>query len=632
MNNSDKSITPLRRILIGLCLIAVCAMVGIFVIQRSRPTAVVRNKPATLSQQVSLEERPIAVPENGYVGAESCRECHSHNFETWHDSYHRTMTQVANAETAATSFDDVDIEFADPATSKSTLRQEGDTLWVELEEKDALGRPQMMRRPIVMLTGSHHAQGYWYPSGQGRTLKRAPFTYRLDQQRWITHGSTFIQPPGNPNPPNLVGAWNHICDRCHTTRPQPRLGDDGHFDTHVTDFGIACEACHGPGEQHIQNVGLGSDDLAIIHPSGLSPQRSAEVCGQCHAAVEFKTKEEHKKWLRDGFPFKPGEELEGHLRVMDKDVHTFWDDGMVRIAGREYNGLLQTPCFTHEDPAQQMTCMSCHVMHQPADDPRSRKEWANDQLKYTMDSNRPGLHNNQACTQCHQEYTDEKVLSDHTHHAADSAGSICYNCHMPHTTWGLMKAMRSHTISNPNVNESLDPVGRPNACNLCHLDKTLAWTADALNRQYGQPIPELSAEQKEIAAGVLWALQGDAGQRALAAWNMGWSPARETAGEVWMVPFLAQLLVDPYDAVRNRAYLTLKSIEGYENLEYDFLAAEEDREAVQKKVLESWRARHEADPATAVPELLLDASGQLQEAELQRLLRWRDDRDIFLGE
>ena len=89
-----------------------------------------------------------------------------------------------------------------------------------------------------------------------------------------------------------------------------------------------------------------------------------------------------------------------------------------------------------------------------------------------------------------------------------------------------MKAMRSHTISNPNVNESLDPVGRPNACNLCHLDKTLAWTADALNRQYGQPIPELSAEQKEIAAGVLWALQGDAGQRALAAWNMGWSQAR----------------------------------------------------------------------------------------------------------
>ena len=632
MNDGDKLITPLRRILIGLCLIAVCALLVVFVIQREPSDSINRDGRVIVSQQVSTKDRPIAVPSNGYAGSESCRECHEHNYDTWYDSYHRTMTQVASAQTTAASFDDVDIEFADPATNKVTLRQDGDQLWVEQEEIDAAGQSQVVRRPIVLLTGSHHAQGYWFASGQGRTLERAPFTYRMDLNRWTTYGASFLRPPGNPNPPNLVGAWNQVCDRCHTTNPVPRIRNDGHYDTHVTDFGIACEACHGAGAEHIQNAGLGLEDLAIVQPNKLSPRRSSEVCGECHAAVEFKTKEDRAKWLRDGFPFQPGDKLEDYLRIKESDVHTFWDDGMVRISGREYNGLLQTPCFTHEDPAQQMTCMSCHVMHQPADDPRSRKEWANDQLKYTMDSNRPGLHNNQACTQCHQEYADTTFLTNHTHHAASSSGSICYNCHMPHTTWGLMKAIRSHTISSPNVRESLNPIGRPNACNSCHLDKTLLWTADALNRQYGQPIPELSSEQKQIATGVLWALQGDAAQRALTAWAMGWKPARETAGEVWMVPFLAQLLVDPYDAVRNRAYLTLKSIEGYENLEYDFLAAEADREAVQKKVLESWRAQHEADPATAVPELLLDASGQLQEAQLQRLLRWRDDRDIFIAE
>ena len=101
---------------------------------------------------------------------------------------------------------------------------------------------------------------------------------------------------------------------------------------------------------------------------------------------------------------------EDHLKLKQKDIHAFWPDGMVRISGREFNGLIATPCFAHDDPSKQMTCLSCHEMHQPLDDPRSREEWANDQLKYTMDSNRPGLHTNQACTQCHSEYEDENKI------------------------------------------------------------------------------------------------------------------------------------------------------------------------------------------------------------------------------
>ena len=632
MNDGDKSVFHAPRILIGLCVIGLCGLFVLYTILRTDPASATRSKPPTITQEVGIDQRPIAVPEKGFSGSESCRECHSHNFETWHDSYHRTMTQVASAQTTAASFDDVDLEFADSRIEKVTLRQDGDQLWVEQEEVDAAGEPRVVRRPIVLMTGSHHSQGYWFASGQGRALERFPFTYRIDQQRWITDGANFLRPPGDPNAAAVVGAWNHICERCHTTRPHPRAGEDGHLDTHVTDFGIACEACHGAGAEHIKNVDLGLDDLAIVQPNKLSARRGSEVCGQCHGEHMFKSQEAYERWLRDGVYFQPGEELDKHLRIKKKDAHAFWDDGMIRISGREYNGLLQTPCFTHEDPAQQMTCMSCHVMHQPTDDPRSRKEWANDQLKYTMDSNRPGLHNNQACTQCHEEYADETFLTNHTHHAASSSGSICYNCHMPHTTWGLMKAIRSHTISSPNVRESLNPIGRPNACNSCHLDKTLLWTADALNRQYGQPIPELSSEQKQIATGVLWALKGDAAQRALTAWAMGWNPAQEASGTHWMVPILSYLLLDPYDAVRNIAQLSLRTINGYRDLDYDFLGSSEQRQAALQQALEIWNRQRQEQKWGARDALLLGESGQLQEAELQRLLRWRDDRDIFLSE
>src|SRR5437879_9208297 len=35
----------------------------------------------------------------GYVGSETCHSCHEDQFESWHRSYHRTMTQIAAADT-----------------------------------------------------------------------------------------------------------------------------------------------------------------------------------------------------------------------------------------------------------------------------------------------------------------------------------------------------------------------------------------------------------------------------------------------------------------------------------------------------------------------------------------------------
>ena len=89
-----------------------------------------------------------------------------------------------------------------------------------------------------------------------------------------------------------------------------------------------------------------------------------------------------------------------------------------------------------------------------------------------------------ACLQCHPSFEGR---TEHTHHTADSSGSRCQNCHMPHTTYGLLKAIRSHKIDSPSVQASL-ATGRPNACNLCHLDKSLAWTQDALERGWGERI------------------------------------------------------------------------------------------------------------------------------------------------
>ncbi len=36
--------------------------------------------------------RPIQVRSDGYLSSDACRSCHPDAYQTWHDTYHRTMT------------------------------------------------------------------------------------------------------------------------------------------------------------------------------------------------------------------------------------------------------------------------------------------------------------------------------------------------------------------------------------------------------------------------------------------------------------------------------------------------------------------------------------------------------------
>ena len=113
---------------------------------------------------------------------------------------------------------------------------------------------------------------------------------------------------------------------------------------------------------------------------------------------------------------------------------------------------------------------------------------------------------------------------------------------------------------------------------------------------------------------------------------MGWSPAQEASGTAWMVPLLSQLLIDPYDAVRSRAAIALQTIPGFEDLDYDFLAAEKDRSQAKANVMQRWKGRKNLRKSTKQEPLLLQSSGGLDQQNFDRLLRWRDDRNVFLSE
>jgi len=196
----------------------------------------------------------------------------------------------------------------------------------------------------------------------------------------------------------------------------------------------------------------------------------------------------------------------------------------------------------------------------------------------------------------------------------------------------LMKASRSHQIDSPSVAAELS-TGRMNACNLCHMDQTLAWTAEKLSAWYGIASPPVAEpEEREVADGMRNALHGNAAQRAIAAWNMRRDEVREASGSDWMIPVLARLLLDPYPAVRHAAAGSIRAIPGYELRDFDYLAPEEVRRGAEQALLAQWRSAGRRPPADAAARLLQDGRGALDEARFEALLGQRDDRRVFRGE
>ena len=552
------------------------------------------------------------------------------------------MTQVATADTIIGATNDLELTFND---RQYRMERNGDKFFVRSRP---LGRSDYgPAREIVLLTGSHTLQILWTETGQGRTLEQFPFAYIVAEKMWAPVSETFLIPP-ELKEYYSIGAWNGACMDCHVTQGQSRFVKDNIWDTRVAEFGIACEACHSEGAEHIR---LNHDPLrrfklhlttktdpTMANPDRLTGPASSLACGQCHSVWAFNNMTDKIDFNRHGRKFRSGDndlaqrfvvqpqspdhaEQKEFIRQSEPDYFSnrFWGDGMIRVTGREFNGVQESPCFR----GGKFSCVSCHEMH--LDDPRpiSITKWAGSgQLKAKMDSD-------EACLQCHQSLRNN--LTAHTHHGPDSSGSRCYNCHMPRTTFGLLHAMRSHQVSSPTAKESLD-YGRPNACNLCHLNQTLAWTSEKLHNWFNQPELQLPDNDKTIAAAVQWIVKGDAGQRALIAWGMGWKPAQEASGRDWLYPYLIYTLMDRYAAVRFDAWKSLRTLPGFEDFAFKYTENEDSLAGAAGHALERWsreiRKQDEVYPA----ETALGARGRPDDEIFKRLRSQRDEKRIILAE
>jgi tetratricopeptide (TPR) repeat protein len=412
-----------------------------------------------------------------YVGARACANCHVGIEHQWAESLHRKMMQSASAASVKGDF----------AQSKIVLH--GSTYLLQnqngkyfITESDLTGKPRQHR--VEYTLGDRRIQQYLTTLPDGRIVV-LPSTWDIVRHTWVH--TTDIENPEEGGGSGIQ-IWNKLCYSCHVSGAQKNF-DLEHLSYHTTwqDFGVNCEQCHGPGSEHIKVAAIAGKPSAeqrariketIVNPARLDPLRSSMICAECHSFRDV---------YADGF--KAGENYSDFfLPVMQYRLpaqdSAYWLDGRPRWLSNEALGLWQSQCFLKGGA----TCLACHS--QPhnvdiADNPQLRPN------------------DNALCLKCHAAIASN--ISAHTHHAMNSSGSSCVECHMPAVVTSLRTQMRDHSISIP-VPENTIRHDIPNACNLCHQDKDANWALQQMTAWYGLKSRQKLIRRADAFAG---AAQGD---------------------------------------------------------------------------------------------------------------------------
>lgn len=66
---------------------------------------------AMASRNTLIAANPSKGRPDGYVSSSECRACHPQQYESWHQTYHRTMTQVAGPDSIVADFNNINLTF-----------------------------------------------------------------------------------------------------------------------------------------------------------------------------------------------------------------------------------------------------------------------------------------------------------------------------------------------------------------------------------------------------------------------------------------------------------------------------------------------------------------------------------------
>jgi tetratricopeptide (TPR) repeat protein/cytochrome c553 len=409
-----------------------------------------------------------------YVGTAACAECHAKEHGAWQGSQHDRAMQPATEKTVLGDF--AKAKFAFAATTSTFFRRDG-KYFVNTDGPD--GKPADFE--IKYTFGVEPLQQYLIelPGGRLQALGLAWDTRpkAAGGERWFHLYPDRKLRAGDPlHWTGIDQNWNYQCADCHSTNLRKGYDEKaGAFKTNWADLNVGCEACHGPGSNHVAWAKKSGDwtrhesgkglavalderrgaawalDAATGNAARSKPResnREIETCARCHA---------RRGQFSDDW--RPGQPFADAFRAALLEPGLYHVDGQQRDEVYTYGSFLQSRMH-----ARGVTCSDCH-------DPHSGKVRA------------PG---NAACAQCHAPAKYD--AGSHTHHPAGSKGAECAACHMPTATYMVVDPRHDHSFRIPRPDRTV-ALGVPNACYACHAKQSAQWAADAIAKWFPQARP-----------------------------------------------------------------------------------------------------------------------------------------------
>ncbi|MCP5128436.1 MAG: tetratricopeptide repeat protein [Pseudomonadales bacterium] len=401
---------------------------------------------------------------HAFTGSEACKSCHATEFTNWEGSHHDLAMQLPTADTVLGDFNDATFTYNGTTTR---FFREGDEFKVRTDGEDG----KLADFTVKYVFGVYPLQQYLLPLSRGR-LQALSIAWDARPaaeggQRWYhLYPDDVID---FKDPLHWTGPyqnWNSRCAECHSTDLEKNYNAADHsFATTFEEINVGCEACHGPGEKHLElaaanklkgaaNGGFPTalaqrgewawtEGEAIARRSTpLDSRAQVDSCGRCHS---------RRGTLGE---YHYGADLLATHRVALPQPPLYHYDGQVLDEDYVYGSFLQSKM--HQ---QGVVCSNCHEPH-------------------SLALRAPG---NEVCAQCHQPQSYD--TPEHHHHPAQSSGALCANCHMPETTYMGVDPRRDHSMRIPRPDLSV-VMGTPNACNSCHVDKNAEWSVNSL-RDWG---------------------------------------------------------------------------------------------------------------------------------------------------
>lgn len=435
-----------------------------------------------------------------FVGGQACKECHLNEYNDWRGSHHDHAMDYANDSTVLGNFSDQTLQ-AQGHTYKM-FRKDG-KFFVTSDGEDGT----MQDFEVKYVFGYTPLQQYLVEFDRGR-LQTLPVTWNTVDKNWYhladsTYKDEIVDHTNWLHWTNQAQNWNGMCAECHSTNLVKGYNvETDSYQTTWSEIDVSCEACHGPGSNHVEWAELPKYSQGDFQNFGLQVQTSninnkqyVDLCARCHSRktslgdIEYATQNIYDHMS----PVLPGEP-------------SWYIDGQIKDEDYVYASFLQSKMYQRG-----IKCNDCHNVHSG---------------KRLFDGNR-------LCLQCHQK--DVYDTFSHHHHkskgmpgkavVAESgvvfdvgSGTECINCHMHGRYYMGVDYRRDHSFRIPRPDLSIKN-GTPNACNQCHVDKSNQWSDKNITEWFGKERrfhysqafagakaedPKAAGELKEIAGNDLY--------------------------------------------------------------------------------------------------------------------------------